>query len=268
MREELYQFLKTELKLELSKEKTRVTHANDGFQFLGFWLQRSKSASEKMGCKILIPNVAKKKLIGKVKQILAPSSHELSLNVKIMQLNRVIGGWGRYYQYSSSPKNIFGKLDYVIWHAMAHWLGRKYKRSKAKGARKFCSKHRKTFATNSHHLILLRNLPVRRYRIKTIPNPYTTKQPIQREELFSLDAITPWGEGARKGQADCRDFILERDGHKGAKCGQAFPEWDLELDHIKPIRRFRRPSDANYLENFQMLCTADHREKTKLDNRC
>lgn len=268
MREELYQFLKTVLKLELSKEKTRVTHANDGFRFLGFWLQRCKGSSGKMACKILIPDEAKKKLIDKVKRILAPSTHHLSLNVKIMELNRVIGGWGRYYQYSSSPKNTFGTLDYVIWHAMAHWLGRKYKRSKAKVARKFYSKQWKAFATNSHHLMLLRNLPVRRYRIKTIPNPYTTEQPIQREELFSLDGIAPWGEGTRKGQADFRDLILERDGQKCAKCGQVFPKWELELDHIKPVRRFKRPSDANYLENFQMLCTADHREKTKQDNRC
>jgi hypothetical protein len=121
MREELYQFLKTELKLELSKEKTRVTHANDGFQFLGFWLQRCTSSTGKMACKILIPDAAKEKLIEKVKRILVPSTHHQSLNAKIMQLNRVIGGWGRYYQYSSSPKDIFGKLDYVIWHAMAHW---------------------------------------------------------------------------------------------------------------------------------------------------
>ena len=36
MREELYEFLKTQLHLELSKEKTQITHLNDGFKFLGF----------------------------------------------------------------------------------------------------------------------------------------------------------------------------------------------------------------------------------------
>ena len=36
MRQELYKFLKSELMLELSLEKTKVTHASDGFEFLGF----------------------------------------------------------------------------------------------------------------------------------------------------------------------------------------------------------------------------------------
>jgi hypothetical protein len=42
MREELYQFLKSSLRLELSKEKTKITHLNDGFNFLGFRMQRSQ----------------------------------------------------------------------------------------------------------------------------------------------------------------------------------------------------------------------------------
>jgi retron-type reverse transcriptase len=36
MKEELKQFLSESLRLDLSMEKTRVTHLNDGFDFLGF----------------------------------------------------------------------------------------------------------------------------------------------------------------------------------------------------------------------------------------
>src|SRR5262249_49458949 len=36
-------FLETKLHLELSDEKTRITHVNDGFTFLGFHIQRVQS---------------------------------------------------------------------------------------------------------------------------------------------------------------------------------------------------------------------------------
>ena len=39
---EIRDFLKTELHLELSAEKTLLTHVNDGFDFLGFHIQRAK----------------------------------------------------------------------------------------------------------------------------------------------------------------------------------------------------------------------------------
>jgi RNA-directed DNA polymerase len=42
LREELYLFLKSTLRLELSKEKTKITHLNDGFKFLGFRIERVK----------------------------------------------------------------------------------------------------------------------------------------------------------------------------------------------------------------------------------
>ena len=41
MKEELSKFLSESLRLSLSMEKTKVTHLNDGFDFLGFNLKRS-----------------------------------------------------------------------------------------------------------------------------------------------------------------------------------------------------------------------------------
>ena len=41
-KQEIKEFLATELHLELSEEKTRITHVNEGFTFLGFHIQRRK----------------------------------------------------------------------------------------------------------------------------------------------------------------------------------------------------------------------------------
>jgi RNA-directed DNA polymerase len=43
IKERLKTFLKTVLHLELSEEKTHITHINQGFTFLGFHIQRVKS---------------------------------------------------------------------------------------------------------------------------------------------------------------------------------------------------------------------------------
>jgi RNA-directed DNA polymerase len=137
MRQELHQFLKVDLKLELSLEKTKVTHVDDGFKFLGFWLQRRVGMNGKRVPKILIPQDAPRAFLGKMRRALKPATHRDSVKTKIIALNRIIQGWGRYYQYTSSPKAVFHKLDYHVFWLMAHWLGRKYQLSIPKVLQRF-----------------------------------------------------------------------------------------------------------------------------------
>ena len=100
MKQELSTFLRSDLKLTLSEEKTKVTHLNDGFEFLGFRIQRSRSARG-LKTKILIPRDAKEKLLLKLKHCTDASQHQDSVNSKIQAINRIVAGWCRYYQYTS-----------------------------------------------------------------------------------------------------------------------------------------------------------------------
>ena len=43
--------------------------------------------------------------------------------------------------------------------------------------------------------------------------------------------------------------------------------WAEQDEERKFHGLYKLITDADWI-NFQMLCTADHREKTKLDNRC
>jgi retron-type reverse transcriptase len=47
LKNEFKTFLEEELKLELSKEKRHITHVNEGFDFLGFHVQRYASAHDR-----------------------------------------------------------------------------------------------------------------------------------------------------------------------------------------------------------------------------
>jgi RNA-directed DNA polymerase len=110
-------FLKTILRLELSKEKTKITHLNDGFKFLGFWIERAKG-HDGMKTKVTIPNEAMDKIKSKIGLALAPSSSQDSIATKILALNRLIGGWCRYYQYTSrTNSSVTCKLTrFGVWH--------------------------------------------------------------------------------------------------------------------------------------------------------
>ena len=96
LREELHGFLASNLRLDLSMEKTKVTHLNDGFEFLGFKFQR-KMGGKGITTKVEIPKSAMDRFKAKVAHLTSPDTHNDSAATKFMALNRVIGGWCRYY---------------------------------------------------------------------------------------------------------------------------------------------------------------------------
>lgn len=105
--------------LELSSEKTKVTHIDDGFDFLGFNLRKYNG-------KLLI-KPATKSVISFLKDIrtvlrenmTAPAGHI------IVALNRKIRGWANYYQHVVS-KDTFKKVDHHIFQALWRWCKRRH----------------------------------------------------------------------------------------------------------------------------------------------
>jgi group II intron reverse transcriptase/maturase len=96
MKEEIDAFLANKLRLKLSKEKTKVTHINDGFRFLGFEIKRGRGRGASMRTRKLIPKEAVEKVIERIKTTTQPHTYQDSVNAKILALNRIIGGWCRY----------------------------------------------------------------------------------------------------------------------------------------------------------------------------
>ena len=105
--------------LELSPEKTLITHIEQGFDFLGFNVR-------KYGQKLLIKPARKsvETFLGNLKQLI-----KVSVNMKpaelILMLNLKIKGWGNYYRHAVS-KQIFSKVDNVIFRAMLAWAQRRH----------------------------------------------------------------------------------------------------------------------------------------------
>jgi RNA-directed DNA polymerase len=129
MRDELQTFLTTKLRLKLSMEKTKVTHLNEGFTFLGFGLKRGRSKTDGKTTRILIPAEKAKGHLNVLKAIFSPSTMETSLSTKLAAANRVIKGWCQYYQHTSCPSKTFGTLDRHTFWLVMHWISRKHRSS-------------------------------------------------------------------------------------------------------------------------------------------
>jgi len=173
--------------LELSDEKTLITHIDIGFDFLG-WNFRKYN-----GKLIVKPsNKSIEKVTEKISDIIKRGKawkQEDLINV----LNPVITGWGNYHQPVVSGK-IFQKLDSRIWNMLWHWAKRRHpeKSNKWTADRYWHSEGNRNwvFSEGDKKLKLLSDIKiVRHMRLKLDMNPYLDK------EYFILRRIK---QGAKK----------------------------------------------------------------------
>jgi len=263
LRQELYEFLKLGLKLELSMEKTKVTHISEGFEFRGFRIDRGIAGSGRWAPRIRIPTKSMKKVRQKLRAALSPETHKDSVKIKITGLNRIIRGWCHYYETTSSPSNGFQKLGNEEWQLMAHWLGRKSQMSIARVIRTYGRGN--TFGTGKYTRVRADEFKAKQHRLRKIENPYTSDASmIQRESLDRLEE--EWSTEERKGVTDQKEVVYQRDEGVCGICGNYVPWDEAHLDHSTPRHRFRPKESGDTLDNLWILHREPcHRLKTKRD---
>jgi hypothetical protein len=163
----------------------------------------------------------------------------------------IIGGWCRYYQTTSSPSYYFNGLNKVLFEAMTHWLGRKYRTRISEAMRRFKKGH--TFGTDRITLQMPLEFKAKRHRLRAIKNPYTAKDTrIQRENLDGLGE--EWdGTEWRKGQEDRKEVVYQRDKGLCGICGNFVPWDEAILDHKVPRHLFNPPESGDQWENLHIL---------------
>jgi RNA-directed DNA polymerase len=115
-------FLK-ERGLELSQEKTVITHIKDGFDFLGQNVRKYPSNGK---LKLLIKPSDKSihSFKSGIKQTLHKARHITQAQL-IHLLNPKITGWANYHK-SVVSKETFRTLDHFIWHSVYRWAKRRH----------------------------------------------------------------------------------------------------------------------------------------------
>jgi RNA-directed DNA polymerase len=125
---QLAEYIRTQLRMELSEEKTLITDPRDGFDFLGYRIELAPALRDgKLVGKATIPKEATRRIRSKIRR-LTRGGHSRSLKVLLSQLNPVLLGWRNYYRYAVGAWREFAALDNFVWHRVQRWLRRKYPR--------------------------------------------------------------------------------------------------------------------------------------------
>jgi RNA-directed DNA polymerase len=186
------QFL-NERGLELSPEKTRITHIEDGFDFLGHQVRKYAG---KFLTKPARKNV--KAFLAKVRKIVKANKQATTAQL-IAQLNPVIRGWATYHCHGAS-KVTFMKADAAIFKVLWYWAKRRHpKKSSSWVARRyFHTRHGRQWIFfgkqadkrgQVHELELFRagDVPIRRHvKLRGTANPYDPQWEMYFEERLRV----------------------------------------------------------------------------------
>lgn len=175
--------------LELSQEKTVITHIEDGFDFLG------QNVRKYHGTLLITPsrkNVAA--FLDKVREIITKHKQATAGNL-ILQLNPVIRGWALYHRHVVSAET-FKSVDDAIFHALWRWARRRHPKKRAPWVRKkyFCTQGTRQWWFNgtvpstkgqsmTMRLFLTTTLPITRHvKVRSEANPYDPADEMYFEE--------------------------------------------------------------------------------------
>ena len=163
-------FLKTK-GLELSEEKTLITHIDDGFDMLGWTFRKFKGK--------LIIKPSKKSLKAfkaELSETILKRGKAWSQEVLIQRLNQQIRGWTNYHQ-SVCASEAFAHIDYILYELLWRWAKRRHPH---KGRWWVSTKywHRKgnrnwVFRTENKELLRVDHISIVRHtRVRMDANPY------------------------------------------------------------------------------------------------
>lgn len=276
-KQEIRDFLKTELHLELSQEKTLLTHINDGFDFLGFNIQRTRPEG-KWVVHLRPAEKGKERVKKKLKDLTTRGWTWMDEYSRLTTLNAIVKGWAEYYKYTSLLVDI-EEITRYMWFRYLGWLLKKHKGSRKHNLITAKTKviHNRTRWTASiregekvleayQWLPTRKELQRRRYYQKGkegFPHPYLTEdEPTMQDypmgETGPDAAIYTAAIGATSNRAS-RNEPLElaelklrakmRDNFKCVRCGSSE---SLRVHHKKGTK-------SHSLDNLETLCLNCHK---------
>jgi RNA-directed DNA polymerase len=114
--------------LRLAPEKTRIVHIDEGFDFLGFRIQRCRQYGSDRQLIYTFPS--KKSMTSikrKVKAVTKRITHQ-NADQLFRQLGSMTRGWAQYFRHGSSSK-AYQSLQHYMWWRVWKWLKNKHPRA-------------------------------------------------------------------------------------------------------------------------------------------
>ena len=172
LKEQTAEFMREQMRLTLSPEKTHITHVDDGFDFLGFRIQRRPR--RQIPVAYSFPSERSfRDIKHRIKELTGRSNIGLSLDELVHALNPILRGWTNYHRHAAS-KRCFSYLDHYLWWRMMLWLRKTHPRLTWKQIKRRYWGRRWT-SPDGTRLYWPGEVPVTRYRYRghRIPTPWT-----------------------------------------------------------------------------------------------
>jgi RNA-directed DNA polymerase len=111
--------------LRLSEEKTRICHIDQGFDFLGFRIQRQPKRGSGKLCVYTFPNKAALASVKAKVRMVTRQGQNRPLLLLLDRLAPILRGWANYFRHGVS-KATFDYLRRFTWRRVICWLRRKH----------------------------------------------------------------------------------------------------------------------------------------------
>ncbi len=259
LREEIAMFLRKECSLELSVEKTHVTHVRDGFSFLGFQLECGIGKAGRIVPKIKVGLKGIQNFKQGIHDAVRNIVQHTSIAARIYRASQVVRGWGEYFRIAHNYSKTASDLDNFVHLVMLKMICSKMDIHTAKCYREYHAngtfhyKNEEILARLSHKTMKLD------YRN---PKPYEPGglNPNESDRELEVDAENR-GESKRHGNWDLKPDQLARDQYRCRSCGKEVTAKTSHLEHIKPVSTFPSFEAASTEDNLQILCLECHKKK-------
>jgi RNA-directed DNA polymerase len=262
--------------LELSEEKTRITHtlelteeekikfqtSKPGFDFLGFTICQFHAKYTKGQINgvntIIVPSA--KKCKAHQEQLAFTIRRNVNLNQELLikSLNPIIVGWSRYFGLSDAiTQKVLQKMDFLLYLKLRRWAKRKTS-SAALGIRKYWkTQPHWSFETNEGMKLTKHSDYAR-----SIKNEYEKVigeySPFDKHEIYWASRI-----GNHPLLSKSQAMLLKKQKGKCNLCGLRFMDEDiLEIDHIIPLSM----GGNKNISNLQILHRHCHDQKAPYKN--
>ncbi len=114
--------------LRLSEHKTLTAHIDEGFEFLGWRIQRQPQPGSNKRYVYTWPSKKSVASIrAKVKAITRMGTNQ-PLSEMLRRINQVLRGWTNYFRHGVSSRT-FSHVHQFTWLRIVHWLRRKHSRA-------------------------------------------------------------------------------------------------------------------------------------------
>lgn len=164
--------LLTPMGLRLAPDKTQVVHIDEGFDFLGFRIQRHIQKGSTRSYVYSYPSRKSVQTMRRKLKALTKRNTQHSADDLFRKLNAIVRGWAQYFRHSAASR-VYAAIGHYLWWRVWRWLLHKHHRA-----------GKRVIATRYH----MRGGP--EYNGVRLYNPTTMR--IQRYRYRGSQIPTPW----------------------------------------------------------------------------